>query len=52
MNGYAATSRVLIEEGGAKVNAVNKISQTPLLYACGEKHVKMGRLCLKPIKCQ
>lgn len=39
MNGYAKTAKVLLEAGEADVNAVNKISQTPLIYACIERHL-------------
>ncbi len=42
VNCYVRTARVLLEGGGADVNAVNKISQTPLLYACAEGHRQMG----------
>lgn len=38
MNGFAKTARVLVEKGGADVDAVNKISETPLMYACSEQH--------------
>ena len=33
-----------MNRGGADVNAVNKVSQTPLLYACSERHLEMGKL--------
>lgn len=38
MNGYHRTARVLVREGRANVDAVNKVSQTPLIYACMEQH--------------
>lgn len=41
MNGYASTAKVLIQEGGAKLNVQNKISQTPLMYACIERHARV-----------
>ena len=34
---------VIVEKGGADVDVINKISQTPLLYACSEKHLEMGK---------
>ena len=37
------TAAVIVEKGGADVDVINKISQTPLLYACSEKHLEMGK---------
>ena len=34
---------MIVEKGGADVDVINKISQTPLLYACSEKHLEMGK---------
>ena len=34
---------MIVEKGGADVNVINKISKTPLLYACSEKHLEMGK---------
>ena len=38
--------RVLID-GGAAVDAKNKIGQTPLIYACIEQHLDMVKLLLQ-----
>ena len=38
MNGFANTAAVLLVKGGAELDAVNKISETPMLYACSEQH--------------
>jgi ankyrin repeat protein len=35
--------------GGADVNAVNKIGQTPLIYACIEQKLDVAKLLLKVI---
>ena len=42
MNGYAKVAGVILE-GKASVDPVNKISKTPLLYACME--VKIKSIC-------
>ncbi len=47
MNGYARTARVLIREGHANVDAVNRISQTPLMYAVVEEHADTVRTILE-----
>ena len=36
MNGYAKVAGVILEGSKASVDPVNKISKTPLLYACME----------------
>ena len=41
MNGYSGVARVLISsDATVTVDAVNKISKTPLMYACMEDHLE------------
>merc|ERR1712029_800205 len=47
MNGYSQVTRVLIGEGGVTVDPVNKISKTPLMYACMEDHLGTVRVLLE-----
>ena len=41
MNGYAKVAGVILEGSKASVDPVNKISKTPLLYACMEVKIKL-----------
>jgi ankyrin repeat protein len=45
-SGQVTTTGKLLS-GGADVNSVNKIGQTPLIYSCIEQHVKVAKLLLK-----
>ena len=44
---HSKVARELIEKGGAAVDPINKISKTPLLYACMEDHLNMVRVLLE-----
>eukprot|EP00095_Tigriopus_kingsejongensis_P007040 maker-scaffold146_size311726-snap-gene-0.12 protein:Tk07040 transcript:maker-scaffold146_size311726-snap-gene-0.12-mRNA-1 annotation:"hypothetical protein" len=47
MNGYAQAAKILVEKGQAEVDAVNKISQTPLIYACIERHLETVKVLVE-----
>jgi len=47
MNGYASTADVLLSEGNAEANAVNRISQTAVAYAVIEGHLQCLKVLLK-----
>ena len=49
MNGYAKTAAVLLKAKPGIVDAVNKISMTPMLYACSEQHLDLVQVSL--IRC-
>jgi len=46
MNGLEVVGDVLLGHG-ADCNKINKIGQTPLIYACIEKHTSMAKLLLQ-----
>ena len=43
---FEQVTQALIQ-GGADVNATNKIGQTPLIYSCIEQHVAVAKLLLQ-----